>query len=111
MAEPYLRELQSIVERSSEPLEEAGLISCKHFFGGAAAYVDGRIFMTLTKIGLALKLPQDDRKALLVRSAKPLRYFAKSPVKKDYVLLPDQFVDDAADLRGWISRSIEFVQA
>ena len=109
MAEPYLRELQAIVERSCEPLEET--VSCKHFFAGAAAYADGRIFMTLTSGGLALKLPEDARDVLFSRGAKPLRYFPKSPVKKAYVLQPDQLVDDAAGLKRWISRSIEFVRA
>jgi TfoX/Sxy family transcriptional regulator of competence genes len=109
MAEPYLSELQSIVEHWCAPLEEAGRVSCKHFFAGVAAYADDRIFMTLTTVGLALKLPQDDRSALLGQGASPLRYFPNSPVKKDYVLLPKQIVDGAG-LRRWILRSIEFVR-
>ena len=52
MAQPYLRELRSIVE--GERLRSPGAISCKHFFSGAAAYVGGDIFMTLVPAGLAL---------------------------------------------------------
>ena len=110
MAEPYLRELSSIVERAYVPCEEAIDVSCKHFFSGAAAYVDGHIFMTLTTVGLALKLPEDDRNALRDQGAKALRYFPRAPVKKDYVLLPIQLVDDDCALNDWISRSIEFVR-
>lgn len=110
MAEPYLTALKSIVERGCVVHEEVGDVACKHFFSGAAAYANGRIFMTLTSIGLALKLPEDDRTALLARGATPLKYFANSPVKKDYVVLPSEIVDDTAILKGWISSSIKFVE-
>ena len=110
MAEPYLRELNAIVERAYVPCGEAVDVSCKHFFSGAAAYVDGHIFMTLTTVGLALKLPEDDRDALRDQGAKSLRYFPGAPVKKDYVLLPIQLIVDGCALNGWISRSIEFVR-
>jgi len=109
MAEPYLKELQSIVQRVSAPRDKADTITCKHFFGGAAAYVDGHIFMSLTTVGLALKLPQDDRDALLAKGAKPLQYFPKAPVKKDYVVLPIQLMEDKY-LSDWILRSVEFVR-
>jgi TfoX/Sxy family transcriptional regulator of competence genes len=86
------------------------VISCKHFFSGAAAYVDGDIFMTLTPVGLALKLPEGDRNALFDQGWKSLRYFPNAPVKKDYALLPFQLIDDEGVLNDWISRSIEYVR-
>ncbi len=110
MAEPYLKDLNSIVEAADLCLGGAVEISCKHFFSGAAAYVDGQIFMTLTTVGLALKLPENDRNTLFDQGAKPLKYFPNAPVKKDYVLLPDQLTGDGGVLNGWISRSIEFVR-
>ena len=110
MAEPYLRELQTIIERASMLHEEAGAISCKHFFSGAAAYVDDHIFMTLTTVGLALKLPEDDRNTLFDQGAKPLQYFPKAPVKKDYALLQSQLIDDDGVLNDWILRSIKFAR-
>ena len=109
MAEPYLTELKSIVERAYAPGEEAIDIVCKHFFSGAAAYVDGRIFMTLTPVGLALKLPEEDRNALLDQGAKPLQYYPKAPVKKGYVLLPTPSTDDDV-LGDWVRHSIDFVR-
>ena len=108
MAEPYLNQLQAIVERAAA--KERGAISCKHFFSGAAAYVDGHIFMTLTPVGLALKLPEDHRNTLLDQGAKPLQYFPNGPAKKNYVLLPVRPIDDDGLLNDWISRSIEFAR-
>ena len=110
MAEPYLKELQSTVERFAPRRGRSGDIVCKHFFGGAATYVNGRIFMTLTAAGLALKLPESDRNSLSKDGAKPLKYFPKAPVKKEYVLLPVALVDDKRALAAWILKSIEFVR-
>jgi len=109
MAEPYLTRLRSIVERSRPPARSRDRILCKHFFGGAAGYADGRIFMTLTTVGLALKLPEDDRNTLFAEGAKPLGYFPQAPLKKEYVLLPSRVVDDESALWDWVSRSIAFV--
>ena len=111
MAEPYLSELRAIVEQADMRCEVAGGILCKHFFSGAAAYVDGHIFMTLTSLGLALKLPEDDRNTLFKQGAKSLQYFPKAPVKKDYAVLPSRLLDHNKVLSDWISRSVEFVQS
>ena len=109
MAEPYLKELKSIVERAFISRKELADTSCKHFFSGAAAYVNGRIFMTLTGGGLALKLSEDDLNTLFDQGAKPLQHFPRAPIKKDYALLPMQFFDEDI-LNHWISRSLEFAR-
>ena len=64
--------------------------------------------MTLTPIGVALKLPQGARNKLLAQGAKPLKYFPKAPIKKDYVVLPDAMVTDEAVLASWIAESAGF---
>jgi TfoX/Sxy family transcriptional regulator of competence genes len=84
--------------------------SASNFFSGAAAYANGRIFMTLTTVGLALKLPQDSRDLLIGNGATPLRYFAKGPIKKDYVLVPKRLANDEERLASWIRESIRFAQ-
>ena len=108
MAEPYLKELQSIVERVTQQYGANGDIECKHFFGGAAAYVNGHIFTTLTTVGLAIKLPERDRNALLNDGAKQLKYFPKAPVKREYVVLAKKHVDDRSGLAAWISKGMAF---
>ena len=110
MAEAYLKKLQSTVERFTLRQGKNGDIVCKHFFGGAAGYVNGRIFMTLTTVGLALKLPESDRNSLSEEGAKPLKYFPKAPVKKEYVVLPIKLVDDDSALAAWVLKSVEFVR-
>ena len=108
MAEPYLSELRAIIAGAGLSGESSGGVECKHFFSGAAAYAGGHIFMTLTPVGLALKLPEEMREVLFAEGAGPLKYFPKAPVKKDYALLTRELAGDVR-LDAWIARSIEFV--
>lgn len=109
MAKVYLERLQDLIDGLALDRRWRNMIVCKHFFSGAAAYADGKIFMTLTPKGLALKLAQEDREVLIAQGAQPLRYFPKAPVKKDYVILPEHFVSDVAVLGHWIKTSMGFV--
>ena len=85
-------------------------LDVKHFFSGAAAYADGHIFVSLTPAGFALKLPSDLRNELLKeKETMQLRYFSKSPIKKDFVVLPKKILDDKDVLCFWVEKSIEFV--
>jgi hypothetical protein len=43
------------------------------------------------------------------RGAKPLRYFPKAPVKKDYVILPKAMLKDMKTLRRWMTVSVKYV--
>ena len=111
MAEPYLQDLQSLLAQSAPKRGRIVTVTCKHFFAGAAAYVDGTIFMSLTPVGLALKLPEDARAELLNQGAKPLRYFPKGPIKKDYVVVSASMAADPKTLSPWIAQSITFAGA
>lgn len=109
MTKDHVSDLRSLVSRLSEQVGGTDAVECKRFFGGAAAYVDGRIFMTLTSIGLAVKLPERDRIVLLTIGAKPLRYFPKGPIKKEYVILPDRIVKDEGVMPSLVKKSVSFV--
>lgn len=87
MVESHRDVLRSLLERVTVDLGPRVAIECKHFFSGAAAYVDGRIFMTLTTVGLALKLPEESWAALIGRGARPLRYFPRGPIAEGTVVL------------------------
>ncbi len=108
MVESYRQTLQSMLTRLALNSPDVA-ITCKHFFGGAAGYADGRIFISLTPAGLALKLPEVERARLIDQGATPLRYFADGPIKKDYVVVPDELAGDDGALAPWIVASIRFV--
>ena len=87
-------------------------LEIKHFFSGAAVYINGKICVTLTPVGLALKLPEASRRTLLNRKGtKTLRYFPKGPIKKDYIILPNAMIKDKKALHRWITASLRYVRA
>lgn len=109
MAKEYLEKLTAIIKQASVGRFKDVEIECRHFFSGAAVYVDGKICITLTPVGLALKLPSDQANTLLKeKSAKPFRYFPKGPIKKDYVVLSETIVDDASELQELIKSAIDY---
>ena len=109
MAEKQLQSLRSLLERLTSDLNSYAPLVCKHFFSGAAVYAGGRIFMTLTPAGLALKLPEASQAALLEKGAKALRYFPQGPIKKDYLVVPKKIAGDDGALTPWIQESIRYV--
>jgi TfoX/Sxy family transcriptional regulator of competence genes len=109
MAAPYLVDLKALIRCLDSFLSLNNAIDCKHFFSGAAAFTNGTIFMSLSPKGLALKLPEDTRAKLMTEGGSPLRYFPKAPIKKDYVVLPQNLVDDPETLAPLVHESILFV--
>ena len=110
MAQEYVDKLTELIDGVKPKLPRGKAIEVKHFFGGAAGYVDGRIGMSLTKVGFALKLPDDTRSHLLKsRRAKELRYFPGAPIKKQYALMSKKISKDVKLLKPWMDKSIAFV--
>lgn len=110
MAAKYLTHLSEIMKPATARRFTGVELEVKHFFSGAAVYANGRICISLTPVGFAIKLPEEARDVLLkVRGTKNLRYFPKGPIKKDYVVLPKSMLRDNAELRKWAKTAIEYV--
>ena len=108
MAEPYLTDLRGLLGRLAPIAGVTQELTCKHFFSGAAATVDGRIFLSLTPAGLALKLPPARLEELFAAGGRRLRYFPNAPVKKAYVILADEMASVDRTLAGLIAESATF---
>lgn len=107
MTKEYLEKLSELTKRTSLSGFKKIKLEVKHFFSGAALYANGKIFATLTPKGFAIKLPENNIEKLLKEGkAKKLRYFPKSPIKKDYVVLPKAMTDDLKILRDYVKMSI-----
>ena len=112
MAQKYLQRLTALMEQVTSSGFEDVKLECKHFFSGAALYADGRICLSLTSVGFAVKLPEESRNTLMnERGAKRLRYFPKGPIKKEYVVLPQVMLENKKTLRRWVTASIEYVRS
>ena len=109
MAKEYLEKLSELMKRVTLGRFGKVKLEIKHFFSGAAVYANGKICMTLTPIGFAIKLPERSRNILMKqKGAKPLRYFPNGHIKKDYVILPKSMLNDMKTLRRWIKTSVEY---
>ncbi|MDA1080284.1 MAG: TfoX/Sxy family protein [Gemmatimonadetes bacterium] len=111
MASPYLERLSNAVGQATTGARGNPKPECKHFFSGAALYVNGMICASLTPAGFAVKLPDEERAALLkARRARRLRYFRNGPVKKEYVVLSRAIVENPIALKRWLTMSIDYVR-
>lgn len=112
MVEEYVEQLTALMKQATAGKFADVELECKHFFSGAAVYVDGRISMSLTPVGFALKLPERSRNSLIQNEgAVPLRLFPKGPIKKDYVVLAESMTQDRKSVRRWVTASIEYVRS
>jgi len=101
--------LQSHVEAAAPPDIE---LRFKPMFGGIGVYADGRMCISLSDVGLALKLGEADRARLLkLKGAKPLQYEPDAPPSKSYVVVPGSMLTDRAALGRWIAASAAFARA
>jgi hypothetical protein len=109
MARPYLEVLTKFVADQDPALFMGVEPDCRHFFSGAALYLNGAICLTLTPVGLGLKLPDPARTTLLQSGqAQALQYFPKAPIKKGYVLFPDGLETEASLLVYWTDECVRY---
>jgi len=110
MTKEYLDKLSDLINKIYPTKQRNIELNIKHFFSGAAVYANGKICLTFTPMGLAIKLPEEKRMKLLKeKGVIPLRYFPNAPIKKEYVVLPESKIGDLADLRRLIKTSINYV--
>lgn len=110
MARPYLDELTALIKASAPATAGGASPDCRHFFSGAAAYVEGKVFVLLTPVGLSLKLPPAACEELMKHhGATPLRQFPQGPIKKNYVVLSPVLRHDPAALRPWLQAAVDYV--
>lgn len=77
-------------------------------FGGIAAKVNGHLFAGLFGRSVMVLLPEPDRAAALaLEGATPFDPMGNGRVRSEKVMLPESFMDDLDELRGWIARAFE----
>lgn len=100
MSRQYFEKLTELIAALGlgDALDEE--LSVKHFFNGAAVYANGKIFASWSPVGLAFKLAAEEVAELIARGqARPLKYFAKSPIKKGYALFDKPDLKQPAALK------------
>jgi TfoX/Sxy family transcriptional regulator of competence genes len=81
-------------------------------FGGVAAKTNGKMFAGLFARSAMVKLGGDDLAgALALDGAVPFDPMGNGRVMHDAVLLPDDVMEDPAELRAWLRKAFEHVAA
>ena len=105
----YLSSLEDLLKQVLPTDVKHKRFEFKNCFGAVACYVDGNIFVSYGKFGLALKLPPRSL-AALSREADvlPLRYFKNGHVKREYAVIPERILNDRRRFRELLNKSIKF---
>jgi TfoX/Sxy family transcriptional regulator of competence genes len=81
-------------------------------FGGIGVYANDKMCVSLSDVGLAVKLGAADQEMLLkLKGAKRLQYERDAPVSKSYIVVPDAMLPDRKTLGHWLALSADFVCA
>ena len=87
MAKVYFEKLSNLLVELDIKNDVTKPMEVKHFFSGAALYVNQSICASWSPAGLAFKLPEQEADILINSGeAVPLKYFPKGHVKKGYAL-------------------------
>ncbi|MBL4582624.1 MAG: hypothetical protein JKY29_12475 [Gammaproteobacteria bacterium] len=87
MAKVYFEKLSQLIFDLDIDGEVSAELETKHFFSGAALYVNKAICVSWSPGGLAFKLSETEVNRLLSNGkAKPLKYFEKGHIKEGYAM-------------------------
>src|SRR5258705_9946864 len=84
-------------------------LTFKSMFGGLGAFADGRIFAAHAANGLALKLPPDEIEQALSIGGVYMEDDNQGSKAASYGVLPREGQIDAAAVRPWVERTIDYV--
>jgi TfoX/Sxy family transcriptional regulator of competence genes len=105
----YLDKLEDLLKRVRPRLAISHRLEFKNCFGAVAGYVNGNIFVSRGKFGLALRLPPQTLTELFAEAdVSPLKYFKKGHAKKEYAVIPKRIIDDHSRFKKLVDKSIKF---
>ena len=110
MAKVYFEKLSALLEELHIEKEITKPMEVKHFFSGAALYINKTICASWSPIGLAFKLDEQEANKL-IKSGKaiPLKYFPKGHVKKGYALFDEPNEKKASHWKKYFIKSAQQV--
>ena len=106
----YCEKITTLLEQVCPKLSDTHRLEFKNVFGATGVYVNGRIFISCGKFGVALKLPPETLNNLFNKKfAKRLKYFPKGHIKKEYAVLPKKITENKNQFCKFIDESIQYV--
>ncbi|MCH7620823.1 MAG: TfoX/Sxy family protein [Chloroflexi bacterium] len=109
MKNNYLDELMKLLKQARPGLAATRQLEFKNVFGAVAGYVDGNIFISFGKFGVALRLPPETLESVFKEAGvEPLKYFPRGHVKKEYAVLPKGILDNNIQFKRLLDKSIRY---
>jgi len=110
VAEPSSECLSQIVSGFRPPLVDGVTLELKDFFSAAALYANGKNCGSLSLPGFSVKLRAETRQRLIDEGGgREFRFFAKGPIKHEYVALLRSIVQDNETLGRLLHLSVSYV--
>jgi len=110
MENKYLNEITTLLKQARPKLSTTYRLEFKNVFGAVGSYVDGRIFISCGKFGVALRLSPKILDVLFQeKDVRHLKYFVKGHIKKEYAVLPKRMLRNKHQLKKLVDESIKYV--
>jgi len=112
MEETYQKKLEALLTESRPRLADTHELEFKNVFGAVGGYVNGKIFISCGKFGVALKLPTETLESVFKeKDVRHLKYFPKGHIKKEYAVLTKRILKNKKKFKKLVDKSIEYVGA
>ena len=109
MKNAYFEKVTTLLEQVHPKLSTTHRLEFKNVFGAVGGYVNGRIFISCGKFGVALRLPLEILENLFQeKDVKHLKYFPKGHIKKEYVVLPKRIIEENYKFKKLVDESIKY---
>lgn len=110
MKAKYLDKITKLLERTHPKLADTCRIAFKNCFGAVAGYVNGRIFISCGKFGVALRLPPEALEDVFKEEGvRHLKYFPNGHIKKEYAVLSNEIIENERQFKKLVDSSIMHV--
>ena len=104
----YSTKLQRLLRQARPSLAARHKLEFKPCFGATAGYVDGHIFTSCGKFGVALRLPPQTLSELFREGdVLRLKYFPNGHVKKEYAVIPSRIIENPSCFKKLIDSSVK----
>ena len=84
-------------------------VAIRPMFGQLSAFVNGNMFMGIFGEDFFVRLPEEDRAALLREGGRAFEPMAGRPMR-EYVVLPGAWRDEPDRVRGWAARALDHAE-
>ena len=105
----YFNQVTKILKQARPRLAMTHQLEFKNCFGAIAGYIDGHIFISCGKFGVALRLQAEILDSLFdEKGVKPLKYFPNGHIKKEYAVLPQEIIENKQRFKELLDKSIKY---